>query len=241
MQGKTIETVDGKTVRFSGKSLHIANDVLTKENKLIPEAVACVTDVFKTGDFVERQDLYKARSGAFVAFHVYRKWVKTSNAEMLLQVKAGELDSGILEAGDGLIAYSAKGLETEKATLDGSFSESGSDEPDQPCGDRSASSTNGAPASSDVQNHTTIFDNASSDDYIFIEILAVRQKTENPNVQYLQSIIDGKTDLSGAGGFLDEFKAFIEQHGDDESLTELFKQALKAYQDFEVAKSKEIE
>ena len=183
LQGKTITTSDGKTVRFSGKSTsHLANDAAVKK-EIMPHAISHVVDVLKTGRFIERQELYKERTGGFVAFHVYRKWIDLGNKEIHMQVKAGELANGILEAGDGLLAYATK--DVEKAAMDSSLNMSGSDKDDQPSGNRSNLSTFGATSVSDVSHHTAVYDAAQDNEpYIFIEILEVRKKQPKRNPTY---------------------------------------------------------
>ena len=183
LQGKTITTSDGKTVRFSGKSTsHLANDAAVKK-EIMPHAISHVVDVLKTGRFIERQELYKERTGGFVAFHVYRKWIDLGNKEIHMQVKAGELANGILEAGNGLLAYATK--DVEKAAMDSSLNMSGSDKDDQPSGNRSNLSTFGATSVSDVIHHTAVYDAAQDNEpYIFIEILEVRKKQSKRNPTY---------------------------------------------------------
>lgn len=236
-QGKTIQTSDGKTVRFSGKSTaHLANDA-TKKKEIMPRAIAHVIDVLKAGQFIERQQLYKERKGGFVAFHVYRKWVDIGSKEIHMQVKAGELDSGILEAGDGLLVYAAK--DVEKAAMNSSLNVSGSDKDEQPSGDHSNSSTIGATSVSDGNHHTAIFDDVSSDEYIFIEILAVREKNpqasdkdlSDEDKQFLKDVADGKIDVTAKDVEI-RIKSLcdkiIDEFSENQTLRELLREALEA-------------
>lgn len=241
LQGKIIQTSDGKTVRFSGKSTsHLANDVLKKANYLIPLVITKAVEVLKTGAFINREELYKERNDGFIAFHTYQKWVDVENIKMLLQVKAGELNNGILEAGDGLIAYSAKNA--NKAVMDNSLIENGSNKDEHQAGDRSSSSTTWATSLSDVNYHTAEFDDVSSDEYVFVEILEVRQSSEDwlsqkqgdvqlsetqKEVQYLQEIIDGKIDVF-APEFADKLET-IAEHLEGGEYDALLNQAVDYY------------
>ena len=183
LQGKTITTSDGKTVRFSGKSTgHITNDIMQRENGLALQAAEFAVEVLKTGQFIERQELYKAREkDGFVAFHTYRKWVELKDGtKMNLQVKAGELQNGLLVAGDGLIAYAMKNAEKIKEAENNPTSFTGdsandvsgiSQLPHRPTVQVEPTST------SQCNNHTAIYDAAQDNEpYIFIEILEVREK-----------------------------------------------------------------
>ena len=185
LQGKTIITVDGKTVRFSKTSrTHLANDA-AYENHYPAWAASCVVEVLKTGEFIGREALYKERKDGFVAFHAYEKLVNKDGTDgVLLRVKAGELDNGIIEAGGGLIAYSAKN--TNKAAMDGSLIENGSIKDALPAGDHSDSSTARPTSLTDVNNHTAVFDEAQDNPYIFVEILEVRRKAAGSETKSLQ-------------------------------------------------------
>lgn len=179
LQGKTVTTSDGKTVRFSRKSTkHIANDATVKK-MILPQAVVHVVDVLKTGEFVDREPAYKERSD-FVAFHAYRKWIGLPDKEVLMQVKAAELPNGELEAGDGLLAYSAKDVgdktkeadDTASFVTDGAFGTSGNPSINPSV----ASSTTGTSAVPRGSNDNAAYDSVQDEAYIFIEILEVRDK-----------------------------------------------------------------
>lgn len=156
---KYITTVDGKNVVFNGKGRnHLANDVVFGEN-IIASAIEKVVEVLTQGQFIEVQDLDKKRYDSFIAFHVYRKWVQVDNQELHLQVKVGQLKDGTFEVGNGLIAYSAKNAENEKAIT-----------PPTTLFD-SVSINSGAYRFSD---DSIMLDSASQEDYVFLEILEVR-------------------------------------------------------------------
>ncbi|QMT33502.1 hypothetical protein LNQ82_03065 [Conchiformibius steedae DSM 2580] len=168
-QGKTVITSDGKTVRFSGKSTsHLVNNSVY-DKRLMVQSVAKIIEVFKTGEFIARQDLYKERKDKFVAFHIYRKWVDVETESVLLQVKAAELDSGKLVAGDGLLAYSAKELEkgtSQTATLDSVPTANNTLSPSRTHSDHS----------NEMNNKIQVDNSAQDEPYIFLEILEVRDR-----------------------------------------------------------------
>lgn len=163
LQGKTITTVDGKQVRFNrNKSIdHMMQDVFVSKTA-VAKAVSYVAEVFTSGEFVGREKAYKERKDKFVAFHAYRKWVDIDDLQVHLQVKAGELDNGLLEAGDGLIAYSLKDLNQYDA-INGNANHIPHWLKAQLSGE--AVSVNG---------DSTMLDSISQDDYVFLEILEVR-------------------------------------------------------------------
>lgn len=166
LQGKKIMTIDGKLVRFNrNKSIdHLLQDVLVNKT-VIAQAMVHVVEVFTTGKFMGRQELYKERKDRFVAFHTYRKWVTIGDNELHLQVKAGELDNGLLEAGDGLIAYSIKDV----GLFDG-FSIKNSTK-STPHWQNAQLSGEALGATADNNN---LFDDLGQDDYVFLEILELR-------------------------------------------------------------------
>lgn len=166
LQGKSITTVDDKVVRFNNKSTsHISHDIAVKKN-LIAKAVAHIVEVFTTGEFIERQELYKPRAkDRFVAFHVYRKWVDIDNLQVHLQVKAGELDNGLLESGNGLIAYSAKDLNQ----FDGIKKDTQSIP-------HWKNQLSGETSSVSILDDINANSKISQDEYVFLEILEVREK-----------------------------------------------------------------
>ena len=190
LQGKTIITVDGKTVRFSKQTTrHISQDSAI-DKAIVPEAVAHVVEVFKSGEFIERQESYKERND-FVAFHTYRKWIDLNDKSIYMQVKAAELADGSFEAGNGILAYSAKdvtGKENEDAVKTPSFTaDSANDTAATPGINLSAgSSTTGTSAVSRGNNHTAVFDEAQDNPYIFVEILEVRRKAAGSETKSLQ-------------------------------------------------------
>lgn len=96
IQGKMITTVDGKRVKLNknGRNHLIKDSVF--DQKFAPQAISKVLEVLQTGKFIERLNLSKTRDDAFIAFHVYRKWVSVDGADIHLQIKVGEMADGTL-------------------------------------------------------------------------------------------------------------------------------------------------
>ena len=222
LQGKTITTSDGKTVRFSGKSTgHITNDIMQRENGLALQAAEFAVEVLKTGQFIERQELYKAREkDGFVAFHTYRKWVELKDGtKMNLQVKAGELQNGLLVAGDGLIAYAMKNAEKIKEAENNPTSFTGdsandvsgiSQLPHRPTVQVEPTST------SQCNNHTAIYDAAQDNEpYIFIEILEVREKNSGSLKDEKKPLVNSNIPLTADKATFDEAENFVQTYFDD--------------------------
>ena len=222
LQGKTITTSDGKTVRFSGKSTgHITNDIMQRENGLALQAAEFAVEVLKTGQFIERQELYKAREkDGFVAFHTYRKWVELKDGtKMNLQVKAGELQNGLLVAGDGLIAYAMKNAEKIKEAENNPTSFTGdsandvsgiSQLPHRPTVQVEPTST------SQCNNYTAIYDAAQDNEpYIFIEILEVREKNSGSLKDEKKPLVNSNIPLTADKATFDEAENFVQTYFDD--------------------------
>lgn len=220
LQGKTITTSDGKTVRFSKQTTkHISQDVAI--NKLIvSSAIAHIVDVLKTGQFIERQELYKERSD-FVAFHVYQKWVNADeNTDILMQVKAAELPTGEIVTGNGLLAYSVKDVSDK--------TKEASDKPASVVTDSAYTSGNPSTNLSVVSsmtrtsnvlrgdNHTAIYDAAQDNEpYIFIEILEVREKNSGSLKDEKKPLVNSNIPLTADKATFDEAENFVQTYFDD--------------------------
>lgn len=105
LQGKIIQTIDGKQVRFNSikSTKHLTHD--GRRSELAAKAIPYIVDVFTEGEFKGREELKKER-GDFVAFHTYQKWIEIEQYRLLLEAKAGELLDGSLETLPELLAYS---------------------------------------------------------------------------------------------------------------------------------------
>lgn len=105
LQGKIIQTVDGKQVRFNSikSTKHLSHD--GRKSELAAKTIPYIVDVFTQGEFKGREELSKERVD-FVAFHTYQKWVEIEQYRLLLEAKAGELPDGSLETLPELLAYS---------------------------------------------------------------------------------------------------------------------------------------
>ena len=107
LQGKVIIASNGAKIRFnSAQSVkHLIHD--GRRGKLAAKSIGHITEVFKTGTYIGRENLYKERSD-FVAFHTYQKWVEIDGYQLHLEAKAGEKENGELETLPELIAYTQK-------------------------------------------------------------------------------------------------------------------------------------
>lgn len=190
LQSKSVVTVDGKVVRFNRNHSvdHLVHDAIYAR-KITLKAVEKVVEVFESGDFIGREKLHKARADQFVAFHTYEKWVTLDEGQVRIRAKAGELENGLLEAGNGLIAYTAK------SNFDGL--KNASPIPHRLTGMRLQGEA------TDIYH----YDEASTfksqaDDYVFIEIVEVianEQPIENDTKQpnpFFQAVINGEIKFS---------------------------------------------
>ncbi|UOO81111.1 hypothetical protein LVJ83_08995 [Uruburuella testudinis] len=182
MQGKTVETSDGKTVRFSKRSKnHIAYDVAF-DDSIVAVAVSHTVDVLMMGNFVGRQ-LPDEKRNDIAAFHVYRKWVDVSDKQVHMQVKAAELADGLLAAdGLDLLVYTVKDYEKDKEKEDsrklspdsGAVAYDGVCYQDDVCTKRPLRTP-----PSLKEHHTAVFDRAqvSAEEYppLIVEILEIRE------------------------------------------------------------------
>ena len=81
LQGKVIIASNGAKIRFnSAQSVkHLIHD--GRRGKLAAKSIGHITEVFKTGTYIGRENLYKERSD-FVAFHTYQKWVEIDGYQL---------------------------------------------------------------------------------------------------------------------------------------------------------------
>lgn len=168
LQGKKLLTVDGKTVHFNRDQSVDHFSFNAQIGKLETKVLSKIAEVFTSGEFIKREELYKERRDRFVAFHIYRKKVEINEMNLLLQVKAGEKDSGKLEVTGKLIGYSHKLLD--------SINETGNAPPvlTSPNGERPS----GGYVAITEENNTILDDTQEQDDYL-VEILEIRDKEGN--------------------------------------------------------------
>lgn len=166
-QGKIITASNGTKIRFNANNStkHLTFD--GRQSILAAKSITYVIDVFETGVYVGKQELYKDRTDDFVAFHSYRKWVEIDGYKLYLEAKAGERSDGSVIALDGMIAYSQKIIKKESQLL------TPSDENIALDGIREF-------VTSSCENNTTILDDIQAENETLLTILEVTDLNGNP-------------------------------------------------------------